>query len=54
LKISDTAKTLKFLSKNPKFIAQNVLTKTDLTEVVKNMEKDLGASEVGILTKKNS
>jgi hypothetical protein len=50
----DTAKTLKFVSKNPKFIAKNVLFKNDLSEVVKNMAKDLEASKVGIVTKKNS
>jgi epoxyqueuosine reductase QueG len=50
--MSDTAKTLKFVSKNSKFIAKNVLSKNDLSEVVKNMAKDLGASEVGIVTKK--
>ena len=37
LKFSDTAKTLKFMSKNPKFIAKNVLSKNDLSEVVKHM-----------------
>ena len=52
MKISDTTKTLKFISKNPKFIAKNVLSKNDISETVKNMAKELGASEVGIITKK--
>ena len=52
MKFSDTAKTLKFMSKNPKFIAKNVLSKNDLSEVVKHMAMELGASEVGIVTKK--
>jgi cytochrome c-type biogenesis protein CcmE len=42
------------LTKNSKFIAKNVLTKNDLSEVLKNMANDLVASEVGIVTKKNS
>jgi len=52
MNITDTAKTLKFVAKNPKFIAENILSNKDLSEVVKNMAKDLGASEVGIVTKK--
>ena len=53
MKISDTAKTIKFAAKNPKFIAENMLSKEDITEVVTNMAKELGASDVGIVTAKN-
>jgi hypothetical protein len=52
--MSDTTNNLKFMSKNSKFIAKNVLSKNDLSEVLKNMANDLVASEVGIVTKKNS
>ena len=52
MKISETAKTIKFAAKNPQLVAKNMLTKEDITEVVKNMAKELGASNVGFATTK--
>ena len=52
MKMSDTAKSFKFASKNPKFIAKTILSKKDLSQIIKNMARELGASEVGIVTKK--
>ena len=53
MKISDTTKTIKFEAKNPKFMVENMLSREDITEVVKSMAKELGASDVGIVTTKN-